>query len=172
MTENTTTMPTARSIGLKFGLYYGVFSIVYFIVIALVGANPFDQTWNWVGIIFSVGFLVWAHITFKNEGDGYMSFGQGVGIGFWITLVSLIIGGLFTFFYITMIDPGLFDGFMEMQRANMEAQGMPDNQIEMSQEWTKKLFWPFYVVIGLFFGVLIAVIVTIFTQRKNPEPFT
>jgi len=169
MSEAAASPSTVRSVGLKFGLYYGVFSIAYFLVIALVGANPFDNKWNWISLIFAVGIVVWAHIAFKNEGDGFMSFGQGVGIGFWLSLVSLVIGGVFTYFYSAFIDASLLEGVFEKQRLQMEQQGSPENQIEVAQEWTRKLFWYIYGVFGMFFSMLVAVVVTIFTQRKNPE---
>jgi hypothetical protein len=51
----------------------------------------------------------------------------------------------------------------------MSARGMSDDQIDMAVGWTKKLFWPMYIFFGLFFGVLIALVVSIFTQKKAPE---
>jgi hypothetical protein len=81
-----------------------------------------------------------------------------------------LIGGLFTFVYAGFIDPTVMDGVYEAQRLEMEEKGMPDEQIDVAITWTKKLFWPFYFGIGLFFGVLLAVIVSIFTQKKNPQP--
>ena len=35
-----------------------------------------------------------------------MSYGQGVGIGFWIGLVSAVIGNVFTYIYVKFIDDG------------------------------------------------------------------
>jgi ABC-type antimicrobial peptide transport system permease subunit len=99
-----------------------------------------------------------------------MSYGQGVGIGFWMALISLIVGGLFTFVYVSFIEPTAMDAFYDMQRTGMEEKGMPDEQIDTAISWTQKLFWPIYIFFGLFFGVLVAVIVSIFTQKKNPQP--
>jgi hypothetical protein len=62
------------------------------------------------------------------------------------------------------------DPLYEKQAAEMSRKGMADDQIEMALGWTKTLFWPMYVLGGLFFGVLVGVIVSIFTQKKNPEP--
>lgn len=171
MEENTTsTLPTVRGVGVKFGLISAGISVFFFLVLAISGLNAFDNKWNWLGAIISVIILVLAHKQFKDDGDGFMSYGQGVGIGFWIALISVIIGGLFTLLYISVIDTTVMDAFYDAQRIQMEERGMPDDQIDMAITWTQKLFWPIYFFMGTFFGVLIAVIVSIFTQKKNPNP--
>lgn len=170
MEDTTVKTPTVRSVGIKFGLISAGFSIFFFLVLTLIGMNPFDRALSWVGLVVSIVILVLAHKQFKDQGDGFMTFGQGVGIGFWMTVISLLVGGLFTFVYAGFIDPTVMDGVYEAQRADMEEQGMADEQIDVAITWTKKLFWPFYFGIGLFFGVLLAVIVSIFTQKKNPQP--
>lgn len=170
MEDTTVKTPTVRSVGIKFGLISAGFSIFFFLVLTLIGMNPFDRALSWVSLVVSVVIIVLAHKQFKDQGDGFMTFGQGVGIGFWMAVISLLIGGLFTFIYAGFIDPTVMDGVYEAQRADMEEQGMADEQIDVAITWTKKLFWPFYFGIGLFFGVLLAVIVSIFTQKKNPQP--
>lgn len=171
MEENINTpSSTVRAIGMKYGLISAGISIFFFLVLVLTGMNAFDNKWSWVGLVISVVLLIMAHKQFKDDGDGFMTYGQGVGIGFWIALVSVVIGGAFTLVYITWIEPTAMDQFYEAQRVKFEEQGMPDNQIEISLSWVRKLFWWIYFFMGIFFGVLIAVIVSIFTQRKNPQP--
>ncbi len=169
MEENQENRPTVRAVGLKYGVISAIVSIVFFLILVLSGQNAFDNTWSWIGMIFSIAILVLAHKNFKDDGDGFMSFGQGVGIGFWIALVSVLIGGLFTYVYSNIIDPATMDLFYEKQYEQMAEKGMPDEQIEMAVTWTKKLFWPMYGFFGVFFGVIVALIVTIFTQKKSPE---
>ncbi len=169
MEENEVNKPTVRSVGLKYGAVSALVSIVFFLVLALSGLNPFDNKWGWVSMIFAVIITVLAHKNFKDEGDGFMSYGQGVGIGFWISLVAVVVGSLFTYTYANIIDPATMETFYEKQYEQMQSQGMSDEQIDMAVTWTKKLFWPIYVVFGMFFGVLVALIVTIFTQKKAPE---
>jgi hypothetical protein len=70
----------------------------------------------------------------------------------------------------SFIDPSAMDLFYQAQTEKMESQGMQDEQITMAMSWTKMLFWPIYVFFGLLFGVIVGLIVSIFTQKKNPEP--
>jgi hypothetical protein len=169
MEENQANAPTVRSVGLKFGAVSSIVNIVFFLVLSLSGLNAFDNKWGWIGMIFSIVILVLAQRNFKAEGDGFMSYGQGVGIGVWMSLVAIVVGGLFTYVYANILDPATMETFYERQYEQMQERGMQDDQIEVAVSWTKKLFWPLYVFFGMFFGVLIALIVTIFTQKKNPD---
>ncbi|MEX2233710.1 MAG: DUF4199 domain-containing protein [Cyclobacteriaceae bacterium] len=168
--ENTTSTVTPRSVGIKYGLISALISVVFFLVLVLSGQNAFDNKWNWIGLIISVALVVLAHKNFKDSGNGFMSYGQGVGIAFWIALVSLVINFLITYCYVAFIDPSAMDLFYEKQSEEMAGKGMQDDQIEIAISWTKTLFWPIYIFFGLFFGVLVGVIVSIFTQKKNPQP--
>lgn len=170
MEENVAVKSSVISVGVKYGLILSLVSVVYFLALVLSGQNAFDNKWSWLSVIFSIGIMILGHKAFKDEGNGFMSFGQGVGVGFWISLVSVIVGGIFTFVYSTMIDPAVMDLFFDKQMEDMQAKNMPDDQIEMAVSWTKKLFWPMYIFFGVFFGVLIALIVSIFTQKKYPQP--
>ena len=167
---NTTSAVTTRSVGVKYGLISALLSVVYFLVLAVSGLNAFDNKWGWIGMVISVVIVVLAHKNFKDSGNGYMSYGQGVGIAFWIALVSVVINFALTYAYIAFIDPSAMDMFYDQQTQQMAERGMQDEQIDMAISWTKTLFWPMYLFFGLFFGVLIGVIVSIFTQKKNPEP--
>jgi len=168
--ESAETPVTTRSVGIKYGLISTLVAILFFLVLVFSGQNAFENKWGWVRVIISVVFVVLAHKDFKDSGDGFMSYGQGVGIAFWISLVGTVLGTLFTYVYVTLIDPGVMDSFYIMQTEQFEAQGMPDSQIETTITWTKKLFWPMGIFVGLLFGVLVGVFVSIFTQKKNPEP--
>ena len=169
MEDNESAAPTVRSVGIKYGVISSVIGIVFFLILSVSGLNAFDNKWGWVNMIISVAILILAHKNFKDEGDGFMSYGQGVGIGFWISLTAVVISGLFTFVYANFIDTGVMDLMWEQQYDQMSARGMSDEQIDMAVGWTKKLFWPMYVFFGLFFGVIIALVVSIFTQKKAPE---
>ena len=161
---------TPRSVGLKFGLISALVSILLFLILTVSGLNAFDNSWSWIGMVISVALVFLAHKNFKDSGNGYMSYGQGVGIAFWITLTSVVINLVVTYAYVSFIDTGAMDLFYDKQAEEMAKKGMADDQIDMAVSWTKTLFWPMYLFGGMFFGILVGVIVSIFTQKKNPEP--
>ena len=171
MQDNINVKPAStRKVGVKFGLISAGIGVFIFLVLTLTGMNAFDNKWSFLHVAIGVILIILGHKEFKQSGDGFMSYGQGVAIGFWMALVSVVIGGLFTWIYTAFIEPTAMEPVYEMQRMKFEEQGMPDSQIETSMEWMKKLFWPIYFFFGIFFSVLIAVIVSIFTQKKNPQP--
>lgn len=163
--ENVTT----RSVGIRYGLFSALAGIILFLIPAMIGQNSFKGVWSWVGIAVSIVLFVLAHKYFKDEGDGFMSLGQGVGIGFWMSLISVIVGGLFTYVYISFIDSAPFDLMLDQSIADMEKAGQSAETIEIAKEWTKKLFWPLYFVFGILGGIFFAFIISIFTKKTNPE---
>jgi hypothetical protein len=167
---NTTASVTPRSVGVKYGLISALISVVYFLVLVVSGQNAFDNKWSWIGLIVSVAIVILAHKNFKDSGNGFMTYGQGVGIAFWIALVSVVINFALTYAYVNFIDASAMDMFYDQQTEQLSMQGLQDEQIDMAISWTKTLFWPMYLFMGLFFGVLVGVIVSIFTQKKNPQP--
>ena len=161
---------TTRSVGIKYGLISALISTVFFLILVVSGQNAFDNKWGWIEMIIGVALLILAQKNFKDGGDGFMSYGQGVAIAFWIALISVVIRVILTYSYVNFIDGSAMDMFYDQQRQQMAEKGLQDEQIEMAVSWTKTLFWPIYIFFGLFFGVLVGVIVSIFTQKKNPEP--
>jgi hypothetical protein len=168
--NDTAQMVTVRSVGIKFGLISALIAVLFFLILAISGQNAFDSIWNYIGLLITVALVYLAHKNFKDSGNGYMSYGQGVGIAFWMALVSLAINFLVTYLYVTFVDKGVLDLLFEKQAEEMAKKGMADDQIDMALGWTRTLFWPMYAVGGLFFGVLVGLIVSIFTQKKNTEP--
>ena len=60
---------------------------------------------------------------------------------------------------------------MQKTSQKMEEQGQSEEAIEMALSFTKKFFWALYAF-GLAFGsLIIGLVISIFTQKKNPEPF-
>ncbi len=170
MNDSTTTSITTRSAGIKFGAISGAVGIAIFLVAVAAGANPFEGVWNWINIAVSIVLLFLAQKSFKDGGDGFMSFGQGMGIGFWYTLIGSVLSIAVMYVYMNFVDPDMMEMVFEQQAMKMEEQGQSDEAIEVAMEWTRKLFWPIAFVFGTLGGLFFALILTIFTQKKNPEP--
>ncbi|WP_343030474.1 DUF4199 domain-containing protein, partial [Fulvivirga aurantia] len=81
----------------------GVISIVIFILGVLTELST-ESWWSWVGLIPTIALIVMAHNQFKSEGDGFMSYGQGLKIGMLVVLISSIISTVFFYVYIKFID--------------------------------------------------------------------
>ena len=66
-------------------------------------------------MIITIVIIFLAHKYYKDNGDGFMSYGQGIGIGFWIGLVSAVISSIFTYIYAKFIDPSFITTFVKKQ---------------------------------------------------------
>jgi hypothetical protein len=172
MEETTeTAAPSVRAIGVKYGLISAAVGVVFFLGMQLTGNSPFGGGWG-IGLVrfaIAIVILVLAHKAFKDEGDGFMTYGQGFGIGFWIIVISIVIGGLFSYVYANFIDLTAMDQFYEEQAEQMRGRGQNDDQIAVAQEWTKKLFWVFFFVFGFIFSLIVPLVVTIFTKKENQQ---
>ena len=176
MEPNVTTSPTVttRSAGIRYGVIGGLISIVYFLVLTTAGVDMSQGIGRWAGMIITIVIIFLAHKYFKDNGDGFMSYGQGIGVGFWIGLVSAVISSIFTYIYAKFIDTSFITTIREKAIADMEAQGQPQSQIDAAMPWVERFTSAEMIFfLGLFFGVLITVVValviSIITQKPQPE---
>jgi len=174
MEEFSTPSVSTRQVGIRYGLILGLISVAYFMVLVLTGVNATDGWARWSGLIFSAALIVLAQIYFKQNGDGYMSYGQGMGISFWISVISAAISSIFFVAYLTVIDPDYAQLMKDLQMQAMEEQGLSDDQIEDAMKIASKFTTPpFLLVFGIIGGVitsmLVALPVTFFTKNENPN---
>ncbi|HEU5148732.1 MAG TPA: DUF4199 domain-containing protein [Chryseosolibacter sp.] len=186
---NSTSTLTTRSVGVRFGLIGAVCSVAYFLVLSVAGINMASGAWSWIGYGITLLIVVFAHKYYKDNNietqsvaiddrrvaHGFMSYGQGVGIAFWIGLVSGIISSIFTYLYIKFVDTSFIDMVKEQQIETFQKQGMSDQQIDQAMKVAANFTTPEMMLIMGLLGsiivtVIIGVIVSIFTQKKNPEP--
>lgn len=171
---NTTPGVTPRSAGIRFGLIAAVISVVYFLILSVAGLDRTNSVWSWIGYLITAAIIFLAHKYYKENGDGFMSYGQGVGMSLWIGLISGVIGSIFTYVYIKFVDTGFLEMIKEKQLEKMQAKGMSDEQIDQAMKFASMFTTPEAILIFAFIGsiiaaVIIGLIVTIFTQKKNPQ---
>ena len=170
MENQTTTTRTA----LKWGVIIGIIFIVYNVIIWVSGQIG-NQTLTYFAYPVLAAGIYFAMKEFRGENQGFMSYGQGLGLG---TMKGAIIGvlfGLFTLVYMKFIDTSLPNQMMKIAEKNMEKQGIPDEQIEQGMEMTKMLMTPSafcvisvltYTFLGFVFSLIIAAIL-----KKNKPVF-
>ncbi|HEY9047036.1 MAG TPA: DUF4199 domain-containing protein [Ohtaekwangia sp.] len=173
--EETTNLPTVRQVGIRYGLIGGVISIIFFVIMNVAQVDITAWYWKWIGYIITAVLIFLAHKYYKENGNGFMPYGQGIGIGVWIGIISSIISSVFTYIYIKFIDSGFIEAIKEKSIADMEAKGMSDEQIEQAMKFvsmftTAEAMFIMGIIFGIITAVIIALLVSIFTQKKNPEP--
>lgn len=164
---------TTGKISIRYGLISGLIAIAFMVVVDLAGLTG-NTTFQYLWYLILAGIIYMAHKSFKDEGDGFMNYGQGLGIGALLSLISSIISSVFFYIYVSFINTEYMTVIMDMQRAKLEEQGMADAQIEQAMEMTAKFMSPVMMVVfgivgTVFFGVIISLIVSAITQKKRPE---
>jgi hypothetical protein len=174
METSDTPSVTTRETGIRYGLYLAGVSIVYFLTLTIAGIDMTTGVQRWVPYVFYLGLIFLAHKYFKENGDGFMTYGQGVGISFWLGLVSSVIYGAFFYIYVKFVDASFLDMIKDRQMEEMANRGMTDEQIEQAMQFAgaftgaeAMLF--FAVFFGILAIVICGLIISIFTQRKNPD---
>jgi len=132
--------PSVLSVGLKFGLIIAVASIAFMMITIALGSNPFERDWKgWISSLVTIAIVVFAHKNFKDSGDGFMSYGQGLGIGFISVMTSVLIVMAFNLIYVNFIDADLMEDLWRKTEEQMAAQGQNEQNIATAIEWTKKI---------------------------------
>lgn len=170
-TYQNATHPPVFKTGLTYGLMLGFISIGSSLLIIAFGSNPYAD--NWWQMLMSpavmIVIIVLAQKNFKATGDGYMSYRQGFNVAFTTCLISVVVGIIFDLIYTSYIDPDIMLPVWEQSRQQLESQNMSDEQIETTLNFSKKIVWVAGFFTATIIAAVISLIVTLFTQKKNPK---
>ncbi len=114
----------------------------------------------------------------EEELGGYMTFGRGFQFVFFASIIVAIVTSIFVFIQMKYIDPSMMDAAMNQQMADMEKQGMTEEQMEVATKVTGFFKTPMAIglitLVGqLFWGALIGVIYgAIMKKWPPPAQFT
>src|SRR3954469_21999660 len=111
---STTATVSTRSVGIRYGLIMGVIGIALFVVFIAADVDIQGPA-RWLNVLVLAVLIFLAHKYFKDNGDGFMTIGQGTGIGFWMCLISSSISSVFTYIYVKFIDTGFIQQMMDKQ---------------------------------------------------------
>ena len=172
MDNQTTTARTA----LKWGLITGIALVVYSIILYTL-----NQTTNGALSLVIYGILIGGLIVgmrdYRTNNGGYMTYGEGMGLGALLSAVAGLLSSAFTVFYTQIIDPGFQGRLVGQMRDQLEDQGkLSDEQIDQAIELMQKFQSPgLQFMFGLFgtilIGVVLSLIIAAFIRRNKTNPF-
>ena len=171
--ENQTT--TART-ALKWGLITGIVLVVYSTIL-----YTFNLTTNGALSLVIYGILIGGLILgmreYRTNNGGYMTYGEGMGLGALLSAVAGLLSSAFTVFYTQIIDPGFQERMVGQMRDQLEEQGkMSDEQIDQTIGWMQKFQSPglqfiFGLLGTILIGVVLSLIIAAFIRRNKTNPF-
>lgn len=169
--------PSTARIALKWGAIAGITTIIYQTVLFTTGLNR-NQSLSYVTLVFTVGGLYLALAQYKRENGGYLSIGEGVGLGVLAATVMGLLSSTFTVIYMTYIDPSIMQQGIDIARQQMEDQGnMTDDQIDQAMEISQKFATPgFLFLVGVIWsalsGAILSLIIAAILRREPADPFS
>ncbi|GAB3741418.1 hypothetical protein GCM10027594_21140 [Hymenobacter agri] len=171
--ETNTTSVTTSSVGLRYGILTALVSIIF-----SFGLNVMHQESSparYLSFAILIAGIVLAMNHFKQQNQGFMSFGQGVGIGAVVSAVVGLLSGIFAYIYMTFIDTDMLVRITDKIRTDMEARGgMSDEQIDQAVAMSSKFMnGPFMIGAALLgtvlMGVLLSLVISAFIKNAQPE---
>lgn len=165
--------PSVASVALKYGLVGALIGVVYSLILMVtnLNTNPWLSSLSYVILI---GTIVVAMQQYKKNNYGYMSYGQGLGIGTLVAAMFGILNSIFVYIYSTFVDPNFMENVMEQQRIELENRGMSDEQIDqalaMSEQFTSPGLMVVWGILGFIIsGFIISLIISAIMKKSRPE---
>ncbi|WP_207436369.1 DUF4199 domain-containing protein [Sabulibacter ruber] len=164
---------TPGSVGVRYGIITGFISVLYSLILFITDLNTNPVLSN-LSLLILLGGIIMAYVYFKKENMGFMSYGQGLGIGTLLSAISGLLSGIFVYIYVEFIDTGLVERMRNIQIEKMEEQGLSDEQIEQAMAMAEKFTGPLMMLVvtiiaSAFFGFVFSLIVAAIMKRNRPE---
>ncbi len=162
---------------LKYGVIIGILTIIVSLLNYTFG-NIYKPHWgiNVVNILLMIAFIVYGIKEFKTLNNGFLSLGQSIKMGLGISLIASIIGVLYLFLFIYVIEPNFMTNLEEFQQQVMYEKfpDMPEEQLEQALAMSKKFTTPtmmamLSIVGSLFSGLIISLIAGLIMKKEEDQ---
>lgn len=108
-----------------------------------------------------------------NELGGYITLGRAFIVALLASIIMALINTVFTYLYMTVIDPGYIETLADQSRELYENMGMDEAAIDAALGEVKKAFTLtrqlLGLVIGSAFGAVIAIIIAAIMKKVRPN---
>lgn len=136
----------------------------------------FEPWFQWIPTIILVVAIIWACISFANQKNNAVTFGNVFAHGFKTTAVIACIMVVYTLVSVFVIFPETKTLAIEKARQQMETNPqMTEEMIDQAVGMTEKFFLPFAIggsLLGtLIVGALASVLGAAFAKKNPPNPF-
>ncbi len=157
------------------GIIISLVLIIYGIIIYFVDAMKHPEL-SYVQYAFFLAGIIWACISYSNQLNANVTFGNLFAHGFKTTAVVTVIILVYSIIAFNFLFPDMVDKSIEMTRQKMEADGKAtDSQIDQTITMMKDHFTLFTVaglVIGFaIFGAISSLIGAAVAKKKPQDPF-
>ena len=160
-----------------YGIILGSISVVFQLMLFLLDMHyKNDSTAGIVALLITSGVLVYSFIVFKKNNEGYMTLSEALKIGLGVSLISAIIGIIYTQLLVNVLDPDTMQKSLELSIDNMRAQNpeIPQEALETARSIQEKMSSPLIfsavqIIFSLFFGFIISLVGGLIIKKSRPE---
>ncbi|MBI9039510.1 MAG: DUF4199 domain-containing protein [Bacteroidales bacterium] len=163
---------SASKFSLGYGLIIGALLIILSLVLNMFGMKQ-AQNYNWISYVIILAGIIWGSLVYRNSySEGLITYGQSFSVGFLIGLYAAILSTIFSFIYLSYINPGSINEILEITRENLYDQELSDDQIEQAMNFTEKMTTPIIMsgivlIWNTICAVVFALIVSIFVKKEQ-----
>ena len=158
-----------------------IIALVNFIYTLLLYAAKLhtNKALGWIGFVLSfIGLLMCMTQRRNKELGGFISYGEGFRTGLKCTLIYSVIGTVLFFIFIQFIATDYVATILQEAENKMMEKGLPDDQIEMAMNITKKFVSPGMMVVwglvmGFLGGLILSLIAAAIAKKEStqlPQP--
>jgi hypothetical protein len=171
--QTVTPSASTTAVGGRYGLLTGLVSVIVSFGIYALELEQYTVARFLTTAILVVGIIL-AMRSFKEQNAGFMGYGQGVGVGLIVSGIVGVLSAIFMYVYTTLVDPEVLTRIMDKARIDMEAKGLPDEQIDQAMALSGKFMnGPFMalsaLIVSLFLGLAVSLLVAAFVKNPKPE---
>lgn len=167
--ENKITTPQVK------GFIISLILIVYGLIIYFVDGMKHPEL-SYVQYVLFLAGIIWACVSYSNQLNANVTFGNLFAHGFKTTAVITVIVLLYTILAFKVLFPEMIDKSIEMSRQKMEADGKAsDSQIDQTISMMREhyvLFAIVGVIVGFaIIGAISSLIGAAIAKKKPQDPF-
>ena len=129
-----------------------------------------------ISLIIMIGVLLYSFISFKKQNEGFLSLSEALKIGIGVSLVSALIGIVYTQILVNFLDPDTMKKSLELSMDTMRAENpeMPQEALDTARSMQEKMSSPLIfsavqIIFALFFGFIISLIGGLIVKKSRPE---
>jgi Protein of unknown function (DUF4199) len=167
---------TQNKISFTYGAICGLISIVLFLLFYFMGTDIQSKAPQYLSYAVLAIVIILGIKSYRDQDlGGYISYSKALGTGTLISLYSGLIGAAFSVVFFQYIAPEMVDQIIAAATENMAKQGVPEDQMQMGIDWTRKFMQPtwlflFSVITSVFLGFVFSLLIAVFLKKED-TPF-
>ena len=167
---------SVKKIAPSYGIMLALGTIIVSVIVYVLGYT-YEQPWwqSALNFVIMLACIVYGLKAFKKANGGFLSIGESLKTGLAISLIAGLIGSIFTYLFVTVIEPDFVVNMLEVTEAKMIEQNpnMTAEQMEMALGMTESMMSPgimvaFGIIASLFFGFIISLVAGLIMKQNRP----